>query len=148
MIIYTLLMLILVTPGVIVHIFSSTWIPVATSGFDSAESKMCDEVDSNSLSKCLYDLIQPSPSIDNNPPTSSDSDIVKDLTADPELSTSPTSFMSFAAENVIQVISSHFASSSSSSSNSEPSSPKRESSPGSEDENDPFVLVTESDLEK
>lgn len=152
MIVYTLLVLVLLTPGFIVHVLPSAWISLPSS---SLKEKT---IDSPPLSKCLFDLIQASSSSFDKSPSStslehevSDTFDSSEVAKTPEKPSSPTSFMSSVSENVIQMISSHFASSSSSSSStpaSMPSSPLRESTPGSDEENDPFVMVTESDIEK
>ena len=122
MIVYTLLMIVLLTPGVIVHILPSKWIPT---------SEIILEKSTSSSSSCIgkdMGSVEPSDVNQTNTPS-----------------------LSSAAENVIQMISSHFGSTSSSSSStpvSIPSSPHRGSTPSSDDESDPFVMVTESDIEK
>ena len=135
-IIYSLLMVMLLTPGVMVHV-----LPREKS---ISLDKSVEKNEEQSLSKCLFDLIQ-----QKEPET-----ISRDL----EVSLNPlekSSFVTSTAENVFNMISSHFASSSSSSSLSStpasiPSSPshlQRESSV-SDEEGDPFVMVTESDIER
>lgn len=151
MIIYSMLMMVLLTPGIIVHVIPSEWIPSSSSKGKDAD--VVDVIDGSLMTKCLYDLLQKSP-IDKALSSDSFERELESPAVTVGISTaSGSSFVSSAAENVIQIISSHFASSSSSSASSTPasipSSPKRESTPGSDDDdNDPFVMVTEYDVEK